>query len=205
MFHFTHVRNLRDVLASKQLVSDSIMQSRGGVPVECGDRGIKAGRRTRPVKVPPHGVPADYVPFYFAPRSPMLYKIYRGGVPTYQDGQLPLVYLVTTVKGAVSSGRPYVFSDGNCAAEITRHFTDLDRMADVVDWELLQAQHWANTSTDGDRMRRRMAEFLIHQTMPISALHTICTYDRQHADRVQRLLKEANLSLPVTVRRDWYY
>ncbi len=135
----------------------------------------------------------------------MLYKIYRGGVPTYQDGQLPLVYLVTTVKGAVSSGRPYVFSDGNCAAEITRHFTDLDRMADVVDWELLQAQHWANTSTDGDRMRRRMAEFLIHQTMPISALHTICTYDRQHADRVQRLLKEANLSLPVTVRRDWYY
>ncbi|MER6139291.1 DUF4433 domain-containing protein [Streptomyces sparsogenes] len=205
LFHFTHVRNLRGVLARKLLLSDSIMQRQGGVPVECGDRDIKAGRRTRPVKVPPYGVPADYVPFYFAPRSPMLYKIFRGGVATYQDGQPPLVYLVTTVNDAVFTGRPYVFSDGNCAAEITRHFTDLDLMADVVDWRILRARHWANTADDGDRMRRRMAEFLIHETMPISALQGISTYDRDYAEQVQQSLKEVNLTLPVSVRRDWYY
>jgi len=50
------------------------------------------------VQVPlaPYGCVADYVPFYFAPRSPMLYKLHKGGVPNYTGGQDPLVYLVSS-------------------------------------------------------------------------------------------------------------
>ncbi|GAA3813858.1 toxin-antitoxin system toxin DarT [Streptomyces coacervatus] len=205
LFHFTHVRHLPDILSDKQMVSDNVMQGRGGVPVECGDRDVKAERRTRRITVPPYGCPADYVPFYFAPRSPMLYVISRGGVSTYQEGQAPLVYLVTSVDAVQASGRPYVFSDGNCANEITRHFTDLSMMPSVVDWEIIGARYWANTVDDGDRMRRRMAELLVHEHLPVTALHEAAAYDHDHAERVRRLFREVGAEIPVSVRREWYY
>ncbi|MGW6292135.1 type II toxin-antitoxin system toxin DNA ADP-ribosyl transferase DarT [Streptomyces sp. NPDC055058] len=205
LFHFTHVSNLRDILAEKQLVSDTVMQGRGGVLSECGDRAVKAERRSRQITVPPYGCPADYVPFYFAPRSPMLYVISRGGVATYQDGQPPLVYLITSVDGVVESHRPYVFSDGNCASAITRHFTDLSMMPSVVDWEIMAARYWNNTADDGDRMRRRMAELLVHGYLPVTAVHEVATYDHEHAQQVRHLLREAGAELPVSVRPEWYY
>ncbi|MCT4355868.1 DUF4433 domain-containing protein [Streptomyces sp. Je 1-79] len=186
-------------------MADTAMQARGGVPVECGDRDVKSERRSRPVKAAPYGVPADYVPFYFAPRSPMLYKISRGGVPSYQEGQPPLVYLVTTIDDAVSTGRPYVFSDGNCANAITSHFNNLDLLPKVVDWDIISAHYWANTADDGDRMRRRMAEFLVHDQLEVTALTQVAVFDRGHADHVRALLRAAGMDLPVTVRREWYY
>ena len=42
----------------------------------------------------PGGTIHDYVAFYFAPRAPMLYAIYKGNVADYTEGQTPLVYLV---------------------------------------------------------------------------------------------------------------
>nr|WP_272921179.1 DUF4433 domain-containing protein [Streptomyces sp. SID2119] len=205
LFHFTHVEHLPAMLAEKQLVSDSAMRRRGGVPVECGDQSVKAERRERVITVPPYGHPADYVPFYFAPRSPMMYVISRGGVATYRGGQPPLVYLVTTVNEVVATGNPYVFSDGNCANAITAHFTDLAQMPRRVDWEIMAATYWANTTDDGDRMRRRMAELLVHESLPVSALTEIGTYDRVHAQQVQDALNAAGVDLRVTVRREWYY
>ncbi|WP_405549879.1 DUF4433 domain-containing protein [Streptomyces microflavus] len=205
LFHFTHVRNLLDILTEKQLVSDTVMQGRGGVLMECGDTEVKSTRRARRITVPPHGCPADYVPFYFAPRSPMLYVISRGGVATYREGQMPLVYLVTSVDAVVESGRPYIFSDGNCANEITRHYTDLRAMPSAVDWEIMEARYWNNTADDGDRMRRRMAELLVHEHLPVSALLEVGTYDHDHARQVQHLLNGAGAELPVSVRREWYY
>jgi hypothetical protein len=205
LFHFTHMKNLPDILTQGRLVADSVMQARGGVPMECGDRSVKAERRTRSITVAPYGCPADYVPFYFAPRSPMLYVISRGGVATYQDGQPPLVYLVTTVADVVATGRPYAFSDGNCAAAITRHYRELADMDTAVDWEVIAATYWANTKDDGDRMRRRAAEFLVHDHLPVTAIRHVGTYDHGAAEEVARLLGGHGLEPTVSVRRQWYY
>jgi ssDNA thymidine ADP-ribosyltransferase, DarT len=43
------------------------------------------------VPLAPYGCVADYVPCYFAPRSPMLYKLHKGGVPNYSGGHVPVV------------------------------------------------------------------------------------------------------------------
>lgn len=205
LFHFTHLKHLPDIFAEMRLVADSVMQGRGGVPMECGDRSVKAERRTRQIALPPHGSPDDYVPFYFAPRSPMLYVISRGNVPTYHEGQHPLVYLVTSVADAVATGRPFVYSDGKCAAAITRHFNDLTSMDQMIDWDVIGATYWANTRDDGDRMRRRAAEFLVHEHLPVTAIRELATYDHDVAEQVRGLLDAQGLELTVIVRRQWYY
>lgn len=65
------------------LRSDSLVIAEGSLTVDVGKDNIKEGRRRRTVPIGPGGVVADYVPFYFAPRSPMLFTIDKGSVPQY--------------------------------------------------------------------------------------------------------------------------
>jgi hypothetical protein len=129
--------------------------------VEAADLGIKASRRKIRITLAPYGCVADYVPFYFAPRSPMLFKLARGYVSTYTDGRDPLIYLVSTVEVVVQAGLRYLFSDGNCAAAVTQISGDLALLDTMVDWDVMRSQMWNPTAEDPDRMRRRMAEFLV--------------------------------------------
>ena len=82
LFHFTHIDKLPGIVTENALVSDARTIAEGHLAVEAGDPSVKAKRRSMKVTQGPKGAPSDYVPFYFAPRSPMLYKISKGRVPT---------------------------------------------------------------------------------------------------------------------------
>lgn len=69
VYHFTHIDHLAGIIADG-LVCDT--EVAGALTQEVGNHGIKASRRRIPVKAGPGGVVADYVPFYFAPRCPMM-------------------------------------------------------------------------------------------------------------------------------------
>jgi hypothetical protein len=129
----------------------------------------------------------------------MLYVIHKGGVPEYQEGQHPLVYLITDIETIMSIGLSYVFSDGNCASAFTEYFDRLDSL-DMIDWPLMSATMWNNTPTDGDRMRRRAAEFLVHKELPWSAFRGVATIDEDMARQVSAVLVRAGSHLPVRSR-----
>jgi hypothetical protein len=59
------------------------------------------------------GTLTDYVPFYFAPRAPMLYAIHQGNVSTYSEGQESLVYLVSTIEAVQQANFSFAFTDGH--------------------------------------------------------------------------------------------
>src|SRR2546430_16721978 len=102
ILHFTHLDNLPAIVASGRLVCDKA--ARNQMRTEVGDPAIKEARRRRLLTAGPGGTVGDYVPFYFAPRSPMMFRIacdHRDGVAgRYPGGDCPLVYLAATV-GAV--------------------------------------------------------------------------------------------------------
>jgi hypothetical protein len=205
IFHFTHVRNLPGILSSRALQADSRVDRRAELLVEAADLEIKSSRRGMPITQPPYGCVADYVPFYFAPRSPMLYKLAKGGVPTYTEGQGPLIYLVSTVGNIVAAGLRCLFSDGNCAATVTQVFDDLQLLDSVVDWQVMRALIWKNTAQDPDRMRRRMAEFLVHERVPVTCLAGIAVRSSAMKGQVEALLADNAVALPVRVRPGWYF
>ena len=95
ILHFTRVEHL-PLIVEHGLLSDARVAKH--LQVEIGNRGIKAQRARRAVPVPPGGVVADYVPFYSAPRSPMMFAIHCGNVPTYTAGCDRLIYLVTSLE-----------------------------------------------------------------------------------------------------------
>jgi hypothetical protein len=205
IMHFTHVRNLPGILTTGCLQADSLVSRGSGLRVEAADLEIKARRTTIPVPLAPYGCVADYVPFYFAPRSPMLYKLAKGSVPTYTDGQDPLVYLVSTVEHVGRAGLRCLFSDGNCAAAVTQVSGDLALLDSMVDWEVMRARMWGNTAEDPDRMRRRMAEFLVHERVPIGCVAGIVVRTGGMRERVDGILAAQGVALPVRARPAWYF
>lgn len=97
---------------------------------------------------------ADYAPFYFAPRSPMMYAIEKRNVPTYSSGCDHIVYLVTTVEQLVEMGLAVVFTDRNAVLAVASFTADIDRLDSLVDWSLMMAKWWYNTPEEPDRRER---------------------------------------------------
>ena len=182
---------------------------KGLMRTEVGDPAIKDARRRKPVPVGHGGQVGDYVPFYFAPRSPMMFRIacdHRDSVPgRYSGGDRPLVYLVTTIGAIIDAGLAWVATDGNAATATTEFTPDLSHLDAMIDWPLMRAPQWNNTVSDPDRQRRRMAEFLVHGQVPLSVVQQIGIYSEQYYQRAQTHLTGHGLAAQVFVRTNWYY
>ncbi|BCL15907.1 type II toxin-antitoxin system toxin DNA ADP-ribosyl transferase DarT [Micromonospora sagamiensis] len=208
IMHFTHIDNMSPILAAGRLVADSAVGER--LTTDVGSAAIKASRRAKRVPCPPGGVIADYVPFYYAPRSPMMYRIacdHRDGKPNcYPDGDDPLVYLVSSVDRVHATRLDWVASDGNCAAALTCFSNSLRDLPELVDWPLMRETLWRNTPADQDRMRRRMAELLVHREFPLELVIGYAVRTPAREEQLRQVLRDAGIiNAYVGVRPDWYY
>lgn len=202
--HFTHLDNLARI-AVEGLQCDRAARDRLCI-TEVGEPSIKARRRERQVRVEPGGVVADYVPFYFASRSPMLYLINAGGVPSFTGDSHDVVYLMSTVAELQAAGLSLVFTDRNAALELARHTAQVSDLDTLVDWKLMRARYWADTDDDPDRKERRMAECLVHQAVPWSAITGIAAFDEGRKARAGQILDSvAAGSPPINVRPEFYF
>ena len=205
--HFTHVDHLTTVI-EHGLLSDTAAQAARVLTTEVGNVGIKDQRRHRPVPLPPGGVVADYVPFYFAPRSPMMFAISRGNVPSYQGGTARLVYLLSALERLHELGHRPVLTDRNAALHYAdyRVFDPADPIDDeFIDWGLMTQEYWNNTPDEPMRMERRMAEALVHERVKWDAVTEIGTQSEIVATEVRAILATARSSTLVNVRPSWYY
>ncbi len=201
--HFTPIHHLASII-ERGLLCDTDT-AHGLLTVEVGNRGIKERRRRRAVPVGPRGVVADYVPFYFAPRSPILYSIAMGNVPEYTGGADPLVYLVTTADRLANLGLPILFTDRNAVLK-TAHFTqNLSDLDTLIDWPLMGAAMWNNTPSEPDRMERRMAECLVHRQVPWRAIEYVATRTPARAAEAQVTLARFGQGIAVRTKPDWYF
>jgi len=202
VLHFTHIDHCASVIANG-LVCDTTARSSGLLSREAGNPNIKAGRRVRPVPIAPYGVVADYVPFYFAPRSPMMSAISHGKVPAFGTDATTLIYLVTDTKRLVDAGLTVLATDRNAKLKLAE-FRPVADCETLVDWALMRATMWANTDDDLERVERRMAECLVHLHVPFDLITQIGTHSERHAQTVRDTLAAHGKSTPVHVRPRWY-
>lgn len=136
IYHFTDHDNLQSI------VEAGCLQCHRDAPtqVDVGDQAIKGNRECIEVGCGPCGKVCGYVPFYFAPRSPMLYKIQCGGVEGVSPDQRRLLYFVSSTEAAYDAGLECVFSDGNAGAySITTFEDDRRKLASHVDWDVMSS------------------------------------------------------------------
>jgi hypothetical protein len=207
IYHITHIDNLAAIATSGELVSDAIRIARG---IDCSLVGMSTIKRRRleeiEVSVCPGTNVGEYVPFYFCPRSIMLYILYMGNHPelTYRGGQHPILHLEADVDAAIqwadAQPIPWAFSDGNAGAYLTQFYgrrSDLDQ----IDWAAVTATDFR----DARIKERKQAEFLTFGTFPWTLIHKIGTINTQVATRVEQILANCSHKPIIEVKRGWYY
>lgn len=206
IYHMTRIERLPTIIECG-LLPDNEVQRRTIEGTEIGYRHIKDRRANRMVSCGAGGSLADYVPFYFAPRSPMLYAITQGQVSPESARTSEIVYLATTTQDLRAAGLVVVVS--NRHAELAyAELSDADSVLDgdgFVDWPLMLERYWKDTSDYPDKKERRQAECLAHPVVGWSLIRGVVAKTDEAARRVSDLFASSGVRTPVTVRPNWYF
>jgi hypothetical protein len=206
IFHITHVDNLASIVGGGYLLSDAAMRARGGPPATIGMNTIKARRLALPVPPHPGTQVGDYVPFYFCPRSVMLYLIYRGNHPElgYRGGQGKVLTLEAdlhaTVAWAAAQGRRWAFSLSNAGAGYAEFRASLAQI-DEINWRAVASTDFSTP----DIKEGKQAEFLLHERFPWSLVTSVGASSVAVRNQAIEILTGAPHRPPVNVCPDWYY
>lgn len=206
LYHITSISNLLTLLQCGELRSKNRLQRSQTQYASIAYEHIQNRRASITVPCGSRGNLHDYVPFYFAARSPMLYAIHKGYVQGYEEGQQSILHLVTSTEAIADAALEFVFSDGHAVVSYTNFYNDLTLLPDVIDWEIMGAKVWHDTHEDGDRKRRRQAEFLVYQSVPWSLICGIGVHNRTVANQVTQTLEKYGQTTDVrTLPTDYYY
>lgn len=76
-----------------------------------------------------------------------------------------------------------------------------------VDWQVVRDRIWKNTDDDWDRMRRKQAEFLVKDHVPVTCIQSIAVFDEQRKTQVEEIVQRSGLHIPVKtdINRQLYY
>lgn len=207
IYHITHVDNLDSISRSGVLLSDAETIRQNLAHHKVGMSAIKTRRLNElVVSCHPGTKVGEYVPFYFCPRSIMLFLFHRGNHPdlTYTGGQRPLVHLEAdvndVVRWATDNGVRWAFTDRNAGTRYFSSYKNLNRL-DRVDWNAVAATDFRDSLIkDG-----KQAEFLVYESFPWSLVERVGTCDKMIAEQVERALRGANHRPVVSIEREWYY
>jgi hypothetical protein len=207
IYHITHSNNLKRIVADGALISDAEMIARGGPAQAIGMSKIKL-RRVEELEVPCHtGTKVgDYVPFYFCPRSVMLYVIYCANHPdlTYRGGQDPIVHLeadlYSVIHWADANGVRWAFSLSNAGAYYTEFRPRVEEL-DQLEWSAIASTDFRQS----DVKERKQAEFLVHGRFPFHLVDRIGVRSAGIGRQVSAALAGANHTPKVEALPEWYY
>jgi hypothetical protein len=210
IYHIVHVDNLASIIADGFIWSDAAMMQRQGIVTTIGMSGIKA-RRLNELSLSCHpGLRVGgCTPFYFCPRSIMLYMIYmRNEELSYKGGQEPIVHLEAdlhaTVAWADQNRRRWAFTLSNAGAYYFEHRADLSKL-DEINWAAVQARKWSGGNVSRSVKEGKQAEFLIEHAFPWHLVERIGVHSARIAPAVAQAMQAATHRPRVEVKPDWYY
>ena len=204
IYHIVHVDRLALIVADGCLWSEAVLQQCARPGTTIGMSTIKQRRLTNPLTCRPGLNVGDCVPFYFCPRSVMLYLIHRANHPEldYRGGQGPIVHLEADLHEAVDwaeqNQRRWAFTLSNAGSRYFQDRCDLAQLGEL-DWAAIQARDW-RTCKEG-----KQAEFLTEQSFPWAlvrrvGVHSVVTYEQATA-----AMRAADHRPDVEIGREWYY
>ncbi len=205
IYHIVHADKLPSIIADGCLWCDAevVRHSPPGTSIGMGK--IKR-RRLNELTLDSHPDlhVGDCVPFYFCPRSIMLYLLWCGNHPEleYRGGQQPIIHLEadlqTVVSWANENGQRWAFTLSNAGAYYFEDRNDLAYL-DEIDWAAVNATNWQG------QKEGKQAEFLLENNFPWHLIERIGVINANVYTQVMHTLTGAPHIPVVEVKRDWYY
>ena len=204
IYHIVHIDRLASIVNDGFFWCDSEMVNRSPPGTTIGMSNIKERRLRLSLNSHPDLYVGDCVPFYFCPRSIMLYVISKMNHPelSYRGGQDPVIHLEAdlrqTVEWADQNNLRWAFTLSNAGAF---YFEDRCNLAQLneVDWEAVQALNWQECQEG------KQAEFLIKKQFPWTLVSRIGLRTQIMKERADDILKDTPHKPQVEIITKWYY
>ncbi|MDH5510915.1 MAG: DUF4433 domain-containing protein [Nitrospinota bacterium] len=205
IYHIVHVDRLASIVADDWLFSDAMMSSRPKAGTVVGMDHIKQ-RRMKELKLECyHDLHVgECVPFYFCPRSVMLYIFYQNNNAdlTYRGGQEPIVHLEADLKKSVEwadqNNLRWAFTLSNAGSNYFEVRNNLDQLHEI-NWAAVLANNWK------DNMDDKQAEFLVEKFIPWQLVERIGVYSDSYVRRTLEALRSSAHKPRVETIQEWYY
>jgi len=175
--------------------------------INIGDTDLISKRDSYNVKLdPPGGVLGDYIPFYFGPLSPMLYNIKNGYKGVTKRPQNEIIYIVCRLEDIIKCCKHWFFTDGHAKAQMSFPYNDIKHLNEI-DWDIVGQRFWNNTEDDIDRVRRKQAEFLVKDHVPVECIRGVAVFDEASRTVVENIIRKLGLDISVKVNpgNKFYY
>lgn len=205
LFHIIHVDRLASVIATGSLLCDAQIAAQGAMGTTIGMSSIKQRRLQKLTLATQPGLyVGQCVPFYFCPRSIMLYLIYQANHPDldYKGGQGSIVHLQADLNAVVAwanqQQRRWAFTLSNAGSS---YFEDRNDLANLheLDWQAIQANQWQSCKEG------KQAEFLIEQACPWHLVEAIGVASQLLYQQVTNAVQTTAHRPTVTLKPEWYY
>lgn len=207
IYHITHINNLPAMIEGGKIWSDAKRIEMGLNCNEIGMNTIKE-RRLNQIDVDCYtGLKVgQFAPFYFCPRSVMLYIIYANNHLdlTYRGGQRPIVHLEFDLQNVVNwadqNNRNWAFSDRNAGAYIASFYNNLLNL-DKINWDAVNSRDF----TRSEVKEGKQAEFLIQDYMPLALIEKIGVINNDMHQQVSDIISGSMIAPQISVERSWYF
>ncbi len=207
IYHITHIDNLEKILADGRLYSDSMMKTNRNLLTDVGMTHIKQRRLEKSVPCYPDTTIGDYVPFYFCPRSVMLFILHKGNHPdiTYTGGQSNIVTLEFDLNAVVSWANQqsinWVFTDRNASTGYAMFYNTIADLG-KLNWQAIHCPDFRQSEIKD----AKQAEFLVHQAIPVSLVTKIGVHHEAVGNQVKTIWARSGYnSVDIATLKEWYY
>ena len=204
LFRIVHIDNVEYLLQHGMFNKNHIHADPNYINI--GDTTLIAQRNDYPVKLPNFGNLGDYVPFYFGPLSPMLLNIKTGYRGIKQRPQSEIVYICCKLDQIVRECPYWCFTNGHAKNSITEFYSNLSSLKNV-DFNTTKLRYFNNSEDDWDKMRKKQAEFLVKETVPVSCISAIVVYNEEAKLLIQNVIDKFGLAISVSVnpKNNFYF
>ncbi len=174
--------------------------------ISIGNPSIISTRDSTLVKIDGYGSIGEFIPFYFTPKSMMLFNIITG----YQAPLVPkrnkedIIVIRCRINDLSKAGK-FFFTDGQAnVTSITNHYSNLIDL-DKIDWDIIQTSDFKKSEADTDKQRRYQAEFLVQHNVPVNFIESINVYNSKAATFVQTELAKTDRLITMRIHTFYFF
>lgn len=198
----THIRNIPHILTHGIVHKNSPDADPNYIPI--GDDTLINVRNEQLIPGSKYHI-GDFIPFYFGPRTPMLYSIQHGNAHVVKRHPQEIVYCIISISDVIKYDLHGFFTDGHARSALTKFYpiSRLSELNTLVKREDVYENSWGiSFDNTGETKRKKSAELLLLKNVPAQMLKWFVTYN----DKAKNVLVEYGIeSSRIFVKPDFYF
>lgn len=194
-----HIENIPHILRFGIVRVDSPNRNPEYVPI--GDKEVIWKRQNR--LLTSQQKVSDFIPFYFGPRTPMLYVIQHGYNGVKRVDAEKLVYCIVRLDDIINNHIDCMFTDGHVLNRLSEVYDGnrLKYVDNYIHYHDVYALSW-DSEKDNDLKRRKEAELLLKNDLPVQYIKGFVVFNERAK---QQLCAMGVAEKEVVIRADYYF